>query len=142
MTRLSVYDPFADVFPELFRGFLQPGAERGRERDTAIDIRVDVKENPDAYVVHAEIPGVAKEDIHVQVDGNRVSIQAEVKRESEQKDGEKVLRSERYYGAMSRSFQLGSELDESQASAKYDAGVLTLTLPKKVVAAAKKLTIN
>ena len=140
MTRLSVYDPFADVFPELFRGFLQPGAERGRE--TAVDIRVDVKENPNAYVVHAEIPGVAKEDIHVQVDGNRVSIQAEVKREAEQKDGEKVLRSERYYGAMSRSFQLASEVDDTQASAKYDAGVLTLTLPKKIVAAARKLTIN
>lgn len=139
MTRLSVYDPFADVFPELFRGFLQPTAERGR--DTPVDIRVDVKENPDAYVVHAEIPGVAKEDIHVQVEGNRVSIQAEVKRESEQKDGEKVLRSERYYGAMSRSFQLGSELDEGKAVARYDAGVLTLTLPKKVVVAARKLTI-
>lgn len=140
MTRLSVYDPFADVFPELFRGLLQPGAERGRE--APVDIRVDVKENADAYVVHAEIPGVAKEDIHVQVEGNRVAIQAEVKRETEQKDGEKLLRSERYYGAMSRSFQLGSELDEAQASAKYDAGVLTLTLPKKVVAAARKITIS
>ncbi len=139
MTRLSVYDPFADVFPELFRGFLQPNVERGR--DAPVDIRVDVKESADAYVVHAEIPGVSKEDIHVQVEGNRVSIQAEVKRESEQKEGEKVLRTERYYGSMSRSFQLGSEVDESQASAKYDAGVLTLTLPKKVVVAARKLTI-
>jgi HSP20 family protein len=139
MTRLSVYDPFADVFPELFRGLLRPVAERSR--DTSVDIRVDVKENAGAYVVHAEIPGVAKDDIHVQIEGNRVSIQAEVKRESEQKDGEKLLRSERYYGAMTRSFQLGSEIDEGQAGAKYDAGVLTLTLPKKITASARKLTI-
>ena len=141
MTRLSVYDPFADVFPELFRGFLQPISER-RLREGGTDIRVDVYENPKEYTVRAEVPGVTKDDIQVQIDGNRVSISAEIKREAEQKNGDRLLRSERYYGAMSRTFALASELDEGGADAKYEAGVLTLKLPKKSQPAAKRLEIH
>ncbi len=139
MTRLSVYDPFAEVFPELFRGMLQPVKAAGGE---ALEIRVDVKEADGAYTVQAEMPGVKKEDIHVQIDGNRVSISAEVKRESEKKEGERVLRTERYYGSVARTFSLGSEMDESKAVAKFDNGVLTLTLPKKTAPASKRLTIS
>lgn len=139
MSRLSVYDPFAEVFPELFRGFMQPVRTASGE---ALEIRVDVKESNGEYTVHAEIPGVKREDINVQVDGNRVSISAEVKRESEKKEGERVLRSERYYGAVARSFSLASDLDESKAVAKYESGVLTLTLPKKATPSAKRLTIS
>jgi len=139
MTRLSVYDPFAEVFPELFRGFFQPSRATGAE---ALEIRVDVKESNGDYTVTAEIPGVKKEDIQVQIDGNRVSISAEVKRESEKKDGERVLRSERYYGAVARSFSLASDLDESKAVAKYESGVLTLTLPKKATPSVKRLAIS
>ena len=139
MSRLSVYDPFAEVFPELFRGFFQPAKTSGGD---ALEIRVEVKESNGDYVVQAEMPGVKKEDINVQVDGNRVSISAEVRRESEKKDGERVLRSERYYGAVARSFSLGSEMDESKAVAKFENGVLTLTLPKKVAPAAKRLAIS
>ena len=139
MTRLSVYDPFAEVFPELFRGMLQPVKAAGGE---ALEIRVDVKEADGAYTVQAEMPGVKKEDIHVQIDGNRVSISAEVKRESEKKEGERVLRTERYYGSVARTFSLGSEMDESKAIAKFDNGELTLTLPKKTAPASKRLTIS
>ncbi len=138
MTRLSVYDPFAEVFPELFRGFLTPA----KGNAPTVDIRIDVKERDGEYEVAAEIPGVKKDDIHVQIDGNRVSISAEVKRESETKNGDRVLRSERYYGAMTRSFAVASELDESRAIAKYESGVLNLVLPKKAVVASKRLTIN
>ena len=139
MTRLSVYDPFAEVFPELFRGMLQPIKTPGGE---PLEIRIDVKESNGDYVVSAEMPGVKKEDIHVQVDGNRVSISAEVKRESEKKEGERVLRSERYYGSVARSFSLGRALDEAKASAKFENGVLTLTLPKKSAPASKRLAID
>ncbi|MFO1198521.1 MAG: Hsp20/alpha crystallin family protein [Burkholderiaceae bacterium] len=139
MTRLSVYDPFAEVFPELFRGFMAPA--RGEER-TALEIRVDVKESANDYTVHAEVPGIPKEDIHVEIDGNRVSISGEVKRQSEQKEGERVLRSERYYGSVARSFALANEVDEARAQAKYDNGVLTLVLPKKAVTGGRKLTIG
>lgn len=139
MSRLSVYDPFAEVFPELFRGFFQPARATGGE---PLELRVDVKESNGEYTVQAEMPGVKKEDINVQIDGNRVSISAEVKRESEKKEGERVLRSERYYGAVARTFSLASELDDTKASAKFENGVLTLTIPKKSAPAARRLTIS
>ncbi|MCO5100693.1 MAG: Hsp20/alpha crystallin family protein [Burkholderiaceae bacterium] len=142
MPRLSVYDPFAEVFPELFRGLMQPATRSAPEAGGALEIRVDVKEADGSYQVQAEMPGVKKDDIHVQIDGNRVSISAEVKRESEQKEGERVLRSERYYGSVGRSFQLASEIDEGAASAKFEDGVLSLTLPKKQAPAAKRLQIS
>ncbi|MGD9598313.1 MAG: Hsp20/alpha crystallin family protein [Steroidobacteraceae bacterium] len=139
MPRLSVYDPFAEVFPELFRSVLQPIRATAAE---ALEIKVDVKETDAEYSVEAEMPGVKKEDIHVQIDGNRVAIQAETKRESEQKDGERVLRSERYYGSVARSFTLASEIDESKVRAKIDNGVLSLALPKKKAPTAKRITVE
>ena len=139
MTRMSVYDPFAEVFPELFRGILTP--TRG-SAPQALDIRIDVKENATDYVVQAELPGVARDDIHVQIDGNRVSISAEVKRESEQKEGDRVLRSERYYGSLARSFSLANDIDDARSVARFENGVLALTLPKKSAPGARKLQIT
>lgn len=139
MARLSVYDPFADVFPELFRGLMATPARNG---ERGVDLRLDVSETDTGFSVQAEMPGVKKEDIHVQIDGNRVSISAEVKRESEKKEGERVLRSERYYGSVSRSFALGSEIDEANAVARFENGVLSLTLPKKAAPAVRRLAIS
>ena len=90
----------------------------------------------------AEIPGVTKDDISVAIDGNQVSISAEVKKEKEEKEGEKVLHSERYYGSVYRSFTLPMDVDQSKSEAKYANGVLELTLPKKAGAAAKQLEIH
>jgi len=101
-----------------------------------------VKENENAYTVHADIPGVKKEDIHVTVEGNMVSISAEKKTEKEEKEGDKVMRSERFVGKASRSFSLGSDVDESKAQAKYSDGVLELTLPKKAGSGSKKVAIQ
>lgn len=95
-------------------------------------IKVDVKENGDGYTLQAELPGVDRDDIHVTIDGNVVTLRAEVKQLDAQTSDEKVLRSERYFGSVARSFQLPADIDDSRAKAKYDAGVLTLTLPKKV----------
>ena len=139
MARLSVYDPFAEVFPELFRGLLQP--VRAQAADT-LGVKIEVTESDQGYVVQAEMPGVRKEDIHVQIDGNRVAISAEVKRQSEEREGERVLRSERYYGSLARSFSLASEIDEAQATADFQDGVLKLTLPRKAAASARKLEIR
>lgn len=138
MARLSVYDPFAEVFPEIFRGLLQPA----RPQSDVAEIRVEVLEGAQQYQVQAELPGVKKEDINVQVDGNRVSINAEARREAEARDGERLLRSERFYGAMARSFALGSELDEERVQARFENGVLTLTLPKKQPPAARRISIQ
>ena len=142
MARLQVYDPFATPagIDELFRGFFRP--VRASDRNAPAAIKVDVTENEKGYVVQAEIPGVAKDQIQVAVEGNQVTIAAEVKRDGETKDGERVLRTERYRGAVYRSFTLPSELDEQASEAKYDNGVLELRLAKKAAPAGRKLTIQ
>jgi HSP20 family protein len=140
MTALQVYGPFADAGLEDFvRGFFRPSREA---REDAAPIKVDVVETGAAYVVKAELPGVAKDDIQVTVEGNQVTIAAEVKREPAPKDGERVLRSERHAGAVHRSFVLPVEIDESSSNAKYEDGVLELTLAKRAESQARKLTIQ
>ena len=139
MNNLSTHDPFAETgFEELFRGFFRPvRAERAPAA-----IRMDVTEMDNAYVVRAEIPGVAKEEIQVSIDGNQVTIGAELKREHEAKDGERALRNERRYGSLYRGFTLPVELDESASNARYENGVLELTLAKKPASTGRKLTVQ
>jgi HSP20 family protein len=103
---------------------------------------MDVVESDKAYTVKAEMPGLKKEDIHVEIDGSQIAISAEVKRETEQKEGETVVHSERYYGRLYRAFALGQEVDEAGAEAKYADGVLELTLPKKAATSAKRLAVQ
>ena len=143
MSNLMRRDPFAmdDLFDDLFKGYLVRPMRWPAEMPDVQSVRMDVKEDDKAYTIHAEMPGVKKEDIHVSIDGNMVSISAEVKKSSEKKEGEKVLRSERYYGKVSRSFTLAQDVDEAAAQAKYTDGVLELTLPKRTGGKAKKLTI-
>ena len=82
--------------------------------------------------MQADIPGVNKDDIHVSIDGNRVSISADLKDERVTRDGGgKTARSEREYGQQYRSFVLPHEVDEAGAQARYQNGVLLLDLPKK-----------
>lgn len=138
MANIVRQEPFDVAFPEFFRSLLRP---MRMELEPAIEIRMDLKESEKEYKVHAEIPGVRKEDIEVSIDGNLVSIRAEVKREKEDKD-ERMLRSERYYGAVSRSFTLASDVDEKTATAKYTDGVLELTLPKKAGATTRKVKVE
>jgi HSP20 family protein len=136
---LARLDPFGDI-DDLFKGFfVRPVLFEGQPQ---MQIKMDLKEDDKAYTVHADIPGVKKEDIHVSIEGNQVSISAETKIEKEEKKGEKVLRSERYVGKVARSFTLAHDVDEAGAQAKYSDGVLELTLPKKAVTAAKKLAIQ
>jgi HSP20 family protein len=136
---LTRFDPFGDI-DDLFKGFfVRPMLLEGQPQ---MQIKMDLKEDDSAYTVHADIPGVKKEDIQVSIEGNHVSISAESRMEKEEKKGEKVLRSERYFGKVARSFTLAHEVDEGKAQAKYSDGVLELTLPKKAVSAAKKLAIQ
>lgn len=137
MSNLTRYDPLDD----LFRGFFVRPVEFGSPPE-APSIKIDVKEQERAYVIHAEMPGIKKEDIHVNIDGPMVSISAERKLEKEVKEGERVLRVERSFGKVSRSFQLGQDLDDAEATARFTDGVLELTLPKKTATKAKRLTIE
>ena len=138
VSRGSLFD---DFFKDIAPGFyVRP--LHGDNLPAPSQIKVDVKETDGGYTVQAEVPGVPKEDIHVSIDGNVVSLRAEVRQLDQQTEGEKVLRSERYFGSVARSFQLPADIDAGQAKAKYDNGVLTLNLPKKVGNAAQRLNIE
>lgn len=137
--RIARADPFFGMdewFPEFS---LRPVL---RSFDAEPQIKLDVTEEDKSYLVRAEIPGVHKEDIHVQVDGNRVAISAEVKQEKETKEGVKLISSERYYGKVFRSFSLEHEVDAAAARAKYADGMLELTLPKKAGARTQEISIS
>jgi HSP20 family protein len=136
--KLTRFDPFTDLtrfdkpFGNIAEFFEQFGMQPfGRGSQAMPSIRMDVSETPDAYTVKADIPGMKKEDIKVSIDGNQVSITAESRSEKEEKEGETVVRSERSYGRQSRSFTLASEIDDAKASARYENGVLELSLPKR-----------
>lgn len=147
MAILTRYDPFSDIarfepfrdIEDLMRDFRLVPSWRGAE--TAPPIRIEVSETDQAYALKAEIPGVRKEDIKVAIDGNQVTLSAEVRRETQAQE-HNMLRSERYYGQQSRSFTLPQEVDDSQAVAKYNDGILELTLPKKPGTAPKQLQIQ
>ena len=130
MFQLTRFDPFYDLAEEVFKG-VAPSR-----------MKVDVAEKNGAYTVTADLPGVKKEDIQITIDGPQVTLAAEVKREKETTDEQRVLHTERVFGRVSRSFTLPQELDEGKAEAKFRDGVLELTLPKKAAAQRKQITIQ
>jgi HSP20 family protein len=141
MVNITRYSPFGDLVDDFLRGFVVRPV--GFEAEVPVRrMKVDVAEQNGDYKVVAELPGVKKEDIKVNIDGDEVSITAETRVEKDAKDGERLLHSERYVGRIARAFRLAQEIDESRASARYSDGVLELTLPKKAAAAAKQLTIQ
>jgi HSP20 family protein len=144
MVNITRFNPLEDAVENLFRGIPMwlplPIAETRASAST--QFRMDVTENDKEYQVLAELPGVKKEEISITINGNQVSVSAEVKHEKDVKNGGTVLRAERYYGKIQRSFALGQEVDEAAAQAKYNDGVLELTLPKKAVATTKRLAVH
>ena len=143
MANIARFDPFTDIVDDLFKGFfVRPVSYDTRGGFETSRLKVDVSEKNGAYQVTADLPGVKKEDIQVAIDGAQVTLTAEVKREKEVAEGERVLHTERSYGKVSRSFALPQELDEDRAEAKFRDGVLELTLPKKAAAARKAITIQ
>ena len=140
MANLTRLDPFSDYIDDVFRRALRP--VRWEIDEQPLQIKLDVEENDKGYTVKAEIPGVKKEDINVHINGNQVSISAESKREKDVQQNGKVIRSERYYGALSRSFTVPFDVDQGGSNAKYADGILELTLPKKANSAAKKLAVQ
>lgn len=141
ITRHAPIAPIEDWMEDMLKGLLvRP--PRLFEGELGISMKVDVSESDNDYTVKAELPGVKKDDIKVNIDGNQVTISAESRKETEEKKGERVIRSERYYGQIYRSMSLDSDIDQDRAEAKFENGVLTLSLPKKPGTAGKQLTIN
>ena len=141
MSTLIRYEPLVGQLDGLFNEFFRP-AYATAQRDEPAPIRFDVRETPEAYVVSAELPGVKKEDISVEIEGSEVTLAAETRRETGAQDGEKWLRTERYFGKAARRFALPQEVDEAKAAAKFDNGLLELTLPKKTAVTGRKLSIQ
>jgi HSP20 family protein len=140
MANITRYNPFDDFFSDLGKGFFVRPFAVPQEVD--LNIKIDVKEDDKGYTVKADIPGVKKEDIQIDVDNDAVTLRAEAKKEKEQKKDEKVVYSERSYGMVSRSFSLPSDVDAKLANAEYKDGVLTLVLPKKSNGSAKRITVS
>ena len=142
MNPLTRYEPLVGRLDGLFDEIFRPAFvwENGAAAQP-LPIRVDVKETAEAYTVTAEVPGLRKEDIQVEIEGNEVTISAETRRE-EKKENEKYLRLERTFGKTARRFALPQDLDESKAVAKLTDGVLELTLPKKAAVTGRKVAIQ
>ena len=147
MSNLRLFEPrlfepaLGDPFESMFKRFLAP--MRVEFENGSLDMKLDVTEVDGMYKVRADIPGVKKDDINVRIDGNIIQIDAEAKKEKETKDkGGKVLRSERWEGAVSRTFSVAQDVDEAKATAKYEDGVLTLELPKKASHETKRIAIQ
>ena len=141
MNDLRVNDLFAmEPFDDMFRGLMRPWRAELGER--VPQIKLDLHETDADYVVKADVPGVKKEDIDVRIDGDKVTISAEVKKQTEEKKDGRLLRAERQTGFAQRSFTLPCLVDEARAVARYQNGVLELTLPKKATTASKRLPID
>ena len=142
MVNITRFSPLEDAFENLFRGVPVWLTDPQTRAPAPTQFRMDVTENDKEYQVLAELPGVNKDEISITINGNQVSVSAEVKHEKDVKSGGTVLRSERYHGKIQRAFALGQEVDESTAQAKYNDGVLELTLPKKTATAGKRLAVH
>ena len=140
MTNLVPSELFNPDVDELFRGFFAPVRWKGAP--APVTIKMDVTETTEGYLVHAEMPGIAKNDINVEIEGNQVTITGEVRREHEKKDGDKMLRSERYYGNVYRSFTLPVDLDEAKCEAMYNDGVLELKLVRSAATPGRKVAVK
>jgi HSP20 family protein len=140
MANITRTNPFEDFFQDFGRGFwMKPVAFPA---ESELTMKIDVKEDDKSFTVKADIPGVKKEDIQIDIDDDRVSVRAELKQEKEEKKGEKVVYSERAYGMVSRSFTLPDDVDAKAAKAEYKDGVLNLVLPKKANGSAKRIAVS
>ncbi|MGA1385038.1 MAG: Hsp20/alpha crystallin family protein [Steroidobacteraceae bacterium] len=138
MKKLSIPDQLTD-FEDVVRSFMR----RPFFYDSQMpEIRMDVREDDDAYVIQAEIPGARKDDVKIDVDDNYVSIAAQLGNQVERKNGGRWICTERYSGSVSRGMSLAHDVDPSKADAKYENGVLALTLPKKARSSAKSVPVR
>ena len=141
-------DSFNSLVDELFADFFHRANVPAARQTTATAVsraRMDVLDKGGNYEVKVDLPGIRKDDIHVGIEGARVSINAESKDSSETKNGtngDKILYSERYSTSYARSFELPAEVTEEGADARFEDGVLTLSLPKRAPTVSKRLAVK
>jgi HSP20 family protein len=141
ITNISLFDPMTQQINRMFHNLVP--REWPFDKPFGGDMKIDLSEDKQHYLVRADLPGVKKDDIHVEIDGNRVTISAHTESVKEEKKGETVIHSERYEGKVYRSFSLEGGVDQEHAEASYKNGVLELKLPKKSDAGSSRhLKIN
>lgn len=124
---------------DFFQGFFRPMVKRGNGQ---VVPAMDVTERDKEYVVKTELPGVKKDDINVTVQNGMLTITAETKQESEEKEKGRIIRQERRYGKYMRHLRLDSDVDEANVKATYDNGVLELVLPKVEAVQPKRIPVQ
>ena len=130
------------LFDDIDRFFGAPASTATAAAPATLSPALDVTESPAAWTVRLDLPGVAKEDVKVAIDGNQVSVQAQMRQEAERGEGERIVYRERTTGSYARRFTLPAEVDQSVSAARLDNGVLTLTLGKRSAAASTQLAVN
>lgn len=131
-----------DDIDQLFEGFFRPLRWVEEEAGEGLVPRLDVTERENEFIVHAEMPGVNKDDVNVTLEGGVLTISGECRQASEDKEGDRLIRQERRYGKYMRSLRLGKEIDEKKVKANYKDGILELILPKSEEVKPKRITVD
>lgn len=142
VSRRAAPSDWSRLFDDIDRFFGVPTPSSGATAGTAVSPALDVTESATAWTVTMDLPGVAKEDVKVAIDGNQVSVQAQARQEAERGEGERIVYRERTSASYARRFTLPAEVDQAQSSARLEHGVLTLTLGKRRAATSAQLTVN
>ncbi|MBE9515987.1 MAG: Hsp20/alpha crystallin family protein [Proteobacteria bacterium] len=134
--------PWGGDFNDVFESFFRPS--QWVEEATSDDLvpPLDIREREHDFLVHADLPGVKKEDIDINLENGVLTITAESKQETEEKDGERLLRRERKYGRYVRSLRLGRDIEAGKVKASHEDGVLEITLPKAEDVKPKKIAVG
>lgn len=133
----------ADEMNRMIDRFFGPSALSEMESimETEWTPRVNIAETKDHYLVEVEVPGMKKDDIHISLKDNLLTIEGERKFESESKD-KNYHRRESFYGKFSRSFTLPEDVMKDKIDASYENGILTITLPKSEEAKPKEIEVK
>ncbi len=115
---------------KVFDNFLSPAQRLEQGQNGFFAPRVDIREQPDCYQISAELPGVKREDIQIELEDGILTVTAEIRRENQAESEGRVIRQERRYGKYLRSFNLGTDIQDTDISASFENGILKLTAPK------------
>jgi HSP20 family protein len=138
--RARGWDVLGD-FDDLMGGWFRSPAVLRRDEAARMPA-IDVSEKEESYLVKAELPGVARENLDITINDGVLTINAERKEEKKEEKDDRVIRQERYLGKLVRSLRLGSDIDEGRIEAQYQDGVLKLSLPKTAEVKPRKVDVK
>lgn len=138
---LDPFEMLSDLQSDLNHVFNRSLTRRDWPR--AFEPTIEVKESADHFTLHADLPGLKKEDFTISVEGSSLTVKGERKQEKETSDPKKGYHySERSYGSFSRSFEFPTEIQADKVKAAYKDGVLEIVLPKSENAKPKQITVE